>query len=141
MSETAYDEIAEKLQKEIHPQIDEFIIQSIVELFKEGILELAYKPPKCAKAEFPYTSVDPDEYTVHCSQNIWLRYVGDEKIDQLKKENEKLRENAKNAVNTTWRFINSYEKNNGVSTVLALKSAKYHLRKIDYIFEEDHISL
>lgn len=54
----------------------------------------------------------------------------------LMEENEKLKKDAKEAVNTTWRFINAYENKNDVPVKLALRTAKYHLKQIDYIFED-----
>ncbi len=57
------------------------------------------------------------------------------RVNELEKEKEKLKKDAKEAVNTTWRFIGAFKRENSVPVSLALKSAEYHLRQIDYIFE------
>lgn len=51
-------------------------------------------------------------------------------------KHEKVKEDCREAINTTWRFIDAYEKNNQVPVGLALGSAKYHLKQADYIFED-----
>lgn len=56
-------------------------------------------------------------------------------IFHLKVELAKVKKDAREAVNTAWRFINAYEKKNAVPIEGALKSAKYHLKEIDYIFQ------
>ena len=59
-----------------------------------------------------------------------------ELVEKLGTELEKVKEDAREAVNTSWRFINAYEKKNDVPIYGALKSAKFHLKNVDYIFSE-----
>ena len=46
---------------------------------------------------------------------------------------------AKEAINTTWRFIGAYKKENHVPIEGALKSAEYHLKEADYLFDDKEI--
>lgn len=59
------------------------------------------------------------------------------KIAELETELEKVKKDSREAVSTTWRFIGAYKKENAVPIKGALKSAEYHLRKVDYIFDEE----
>lgn len=43
---------------------------------------------------------------------------------------------AREAINTTWRFIGAYKNENKVPLRQALQSAEYHLEKADLIFNE-----
>jgi hypothetical protein len=57
-------------------------------------------------------------------------------LQKLETELEKVKEDCREAINTTWRFIGAYKKENYVPIKGALKSAEYHLKQADYIFEE-----
>lgn len=50
---------------------------------------------------------------------------------------DKTREDVREAVNTTWRFIGAYKKENKVPINLALESAEFHLKNVDYIFSDE----
>ena len=59
---------------------------------------------------------------------------------QLKTQNEKiekLKKDAKEVLSTVWRFIGAFKKENSVPIRLALRSAEYHLKKLDYVFDEE----
>ncbi len=58
-------------------------------------------------------------------------------ITELKSEIKKIKEDCREAINTTWRFINAYEKKNDCPIKGALKSAKFHLEQANYIFDEE----
>lgn len=82
--------------------------------------------PECGSTNM----ASPDDHN-----NEWsMLYDAQFKIRLLEYENEKLKKDTKEAVNTTWRFIGAYKKENDVPIKLALKSAEYHLKQIDYIF-------
>lgn len=50
---------------------------------------------------------------------------------------EKLKEDAREVCSTTWRFIGAYKKENGCNIGLVLKSAEFHLRQLDYVFDKE----
>ena len=90
------EEITKELANKVHPQIDIFIVQRIIELFEEGVLSLSYFHPICITEEYPYTSLDRDNVTVRTEQKVWLRYTGDELISRLRSRISTLEEELKN---------------------------------------------
>lgn len=60
-----------------------------------------------------------------------------EEYDALRRQYYKVLYDAKEAVNTTWRFIGAFKGENDVPIEQALEIAEYHLKQIDYIFEEE----
>ena len=60
-----------------------------------------------------------------------------DRLEQVEEELNKVKKDGREAINTTWRFIGAYKKENAVSLDGALKSAEYHLRKADYIFDKE----
>ena len=57
--------------------------------------------------------------------------------DDKEKERKELYEACQEALNTTYRFIASYKKENNADTGLCLKSAEYHLSQLaQLVFDE-----
>lgn len=61
-------------------------------------------------------------------------------IEKLEKEIKNLYHHSQEAINTTYRFVASYKKENNADTQLCLNSCEYHLSRLaELVYDEDGI--
>jgi len=74
------DRLTLELQEKVNEEIDTFAVARIVELFKTGVLSLGKKKPTYYN---DLELVSDGDVTFYHKQTVWLRYEGDELIENL----------------------------------------------------------
>lgn len=115
-----------------YPMLDNDALIKRVQYIMDNCVSISNKSRYC-------TSVTYEE----CLRNSLVPLLmdrleeADTELAKVKEELEKVKEDAREAVNTSWRVINNLphnKKNEDWPFAGFLESAKYHLKRIDYIF-------
>lgn len=85
------DKLAKELQEKVSKQVDEFIIERIVYLFKEGILELSCKKPDVRVNNYPEYALKEQD-NISFQQKWYLKFKGEEKYFEMKNRIKELEE-------------------------------------------------
>ena len=90
MSKTEHD-IVKRLVKNVHNDIDIFVLKRLKYLFLSGILTLSAEKPDVRIHKYPEHALR-DCDNINFTQKWWLKFRGEDKYFKMKADNKKLRE-------------------------------------------------